>query len=113
MTATPQRLRRVRALVAQQNGPDAWDRTMECIAKEGGLALRQQYLDALCINWLGPIQRRWTRSDKGSWRAPRDWTYRGLRCCLCGREFEATRIDARWCSGACRQRAYRQRGGES
>jgi hypothetical protein len=34
------------------------------------------------------------------------------RTCPCGRSFTASRSDAVYCSNACRQRAYRQRGGE-
>ena len=30
-------------------------------------------------------------------------------CTVCGSTFTATRSDARYCSGPCRQRAYRQR----
>jgi len=32
-------------------------------------------------------------------------------CAVCGRRFAGSRSDARYCSNACRQRAYRQRGG--
>ncbi len=35
------------------------------------------------------------------------------RCTACGRAFTGVRSDARYCSGACRQRAYRQRGGDA
>jgi len=34
---------------------------------------------------------------------------RRIACTGCGREFAPSRSDARWCSSACRQRAYRQR----
>ena len=36
-----------------------------------------------------------------------------VTCQGCGRPFGGARSDARYCSGACRQQAYRQRGGES
>jgi ferredoxin len=32
-----------------------------------------------------------------------------MHCVLCDRLFFSKRIDARYCSGACRQRAYRRR----
>jgi hypothetical protein len=48
----------------------------------------------------------------------RDWRNerlrRGRACdereCVCGRPFRPTRADSRYCSAACRQRAYRLRG---
>jgi hypothetical protein len=70
---------------------------------------QQNYLDALCDAWLGPIQRRATRSDKGTQRSPRGWYPVVLICEECGNERWASRIDARYCSNACRQRAYRSR----
>jgi hypothetical protein len=33
----------------------------------------------------------------------------GRECQECGREFDAVRSDQRYCSAACKQRAYRQR----
>lgn len=35
-----------------------------------------------------------------------------MTCLGCGFSFEPTRADARYCSGACRQKSYRQRQGE-
>jgi hypothetical protein len=34
-------------------------------------------------------------------------------CAACGRAFTGVRTDARYCSNRCRQRAYRERGGEA
>lgn len=36
----------------------------------------------------------------------------GPRCATCTRQFTPARSDARYCSNACRQKAYRQRGGQ-
>src|SRR5262249_3300269 len=46
-----------------------------------------------------------------------EWQLRFVKmaatCETCNREFTARRVDARYCSSACRQRAYRQRKTES
>lgn len=70
------------------------------------------YLEALCTAWLGPVIRRSERSDRGRWhRAPeRVWR---LDCQSCESSFTAARWDARYCSPACRQSAYRQRDDEA
>jgi hypothetical protein len=36
-----------------------------------------------------------------------------VRTCTCGRRFTGVRADARYCSSACRQRAYRERQGRT
>jgi hypothetical protein len=45
------------------------------------------------------------------WVADLDLICNGLslRCLVCGETFEAVRADARYCSNACRQDAYRKR----
>ncbi|MBM4020313.1 MAG: hypothetical protein FJ288_18670 [Planctomycetes bacterium] len=42
------------------------------------------------------------------WHGDRRGCYRHV-CLACGRTFYASRPDARYCRGACRQRAYRRR----
>lgn len=107
MTATPYRLRRLEELFAAKG------RLAELDAIRAEIASRwpdseRKWLDALCISWLGPQQKRWTRSDKGRWREPKQWHY-SLDCQSCGKPYPTNRIDARYCSPACRQRAYRNR----
>lgn len=36
-----------------------------------------------------------------------------IKCWICGKHFQARRIDARYCSNACRQKAYRRKKGSS
>ena len=108
MAATPQRLRQVQALVAAQSGPDAWEAAMRAIAHEPE-ELQQRYLDALCDSWLGRPEPRWPRSDGGLPRGPRDWHYQDMTCEVCEGQFTPSRWDALYCSGACRQKAYRRR----
>jgi hypothetical protein len=108
MTATPKRLQRVEAILALRDGPDHFASTRQQLAAFSP-ELQQQYLDALCNAWLGPLERRATRSDKGIRRGPRDWCHPALICEECLNEYSACRIDARYCSNSCRQRAYRRR----
>lgn len=109
MTATPYRLRRLKAIIAAERGPDFLDQRLAQAGKEGGPELQQQLLDIMCLSWLGPIQPRWPRSDRGAERGPRDWHYQDMTCEVCGGKFTPSRWDALYCSGACRQKAYRRR----
>jgi hypothetical protein len=69
---------------------------------------KAQYLDALCLNWFGAIGPRCPRSDRGRFHQlpERVWS---LACQHCGRDFDASRWDARFCRNACRQAGYRIR----
>ena len=56
----------------------------------------------VCSERCGWTARNRLRAKRGTWMR--------RRCCsVCGTEFVATRVDAKTCSNACRQRAYRQR----
>lgn len=83
MAATPNRLRRVKALIAKQNGPDAFERVIAHVEADAHQAGRPElvgkYLDFLCLAWLGPIERRSQRWDKGCPRGQRSWQYKGLK----------------------------------
>lgn len=57
-------------------------------------------LSRVHLGRCGACYMRW-------WRAGNRHKHR--LCQTCGRTFETTRTDARTCSSACRQRAYRQR----
>jgi hypothetical protein len=108
-TKHPSRARqdRMAGRLAAAQGPGALETLDQVVA---GLApdLAASYLAALCNAWLGCAQRRWPRSDRGGWHQlpERVWD---LYCAACGSAFTASRWDARYCSPACRQRAYRQR----
>jgi hypothetical protein len=54
-------------------------------------------------------------SDRCAQRARRRQRRAELRavCAVCNETFSPRRADARFCSDACRQKAYRQRGGEN
>ena len=43
-----------------------------------------------------------------AWRREQRRSRRRKTCCRCGLPFEAKRVDAKHCSGACRQASYRQ-----
>ncbi len=51
------------------------------------------------LNLRKSIQRRLERGE--------------LICACCGKPFDPTRADARFCSNACRQKSYRQRSAEA
>jgi hypothetical protein len=55
-----------------------------------------------CKRRVLAVERRSRRLAAAAKRKP-------LRCPVCHRQFEATRPDARYCSNACRQGAYRKR----
>jgi hypothetical protein len=107
VTATPYRLRRLEDMFAAEGRLTEFETIRANIARTEPQS-QQLWLDALCISWLGPRQKRWTRSDKGCWREPKQWHYRS-ECRSCGSEYPSNRTDSRYCSPACRQKAYRNR----
>lgn len=78
-----------------------------CMCDEGGTS-RAKYLDALCLSYFGPLPPRHPRSDRGRFHSLPDrcWT---ITCEQCSEHFDASRWDARYCSSACKQKAYRAR----
>lgn len=99
---TRTRLKRLPSIV----GPDRLDAVLLMCDQEG--ASRDEFLDALCLNWFGPLWPRHPRSDRGGFHQlpERCWS---VTCETCEERFEASRWDARYCSPACRQKSYRQR----
>jgi len=69
---------------------------------------RQQakLLDALCVSWFGPLSPKWPRSDRGRFHQLPERVWLTI-CKHCDGEFYRSRPDARFCSNACRQAAYR------
>lgn len=67
--------------------------------------------------FIGPIQRRYCSYECGeatrAGRRDRTRDRTARPCDVCGDTFTPPRSDGRYCSGACRQRAYRRRGGAS
>jgi hypothetical protein len=97
------------SLVEAANGIGALD-TLALVLEPEPEERRKAYLDALCIAWLGPIEHRGQRWDRGIPRGPRRWLVPYQPECVdCGDTFESSRVDALYCSGACRQRAHRRR----
>jgi len=66
------------------------------------------------IGWLNKRPYSWTRiGNYCSWRCRRKHEARkareALHCLECGEPLTASRTDAQYCSGKCRQKAYRAR----
>jgi len=63
---------------------------------------RVRFLTFCCERCRRRAQAAWACEQRRRARSTR-------RCEMCGETFELTRTDAKFCSDACRQRAYRQR----
>ena len=76
---------------------------IESVLKSVPAELRELFLG------LALQHQRAPRSDIGGRHHHRaePWP---MRCIVCSSDFDACRSDARFCSNACRQRAYRRRG---
>ena len=91
----------------------------EIIERGRDYALRDRRARAIFYNWPLPKEKlaHWFCSErcaKRCYRAKereRRAEQRLKECAVCGETFEATRSDAKTCSPACRQKAYRRRTG--
>lgn len=70
-----------------------------------GLPMHISPHDAMMTKWPACSDRCYQRA----WRAARRKTNRAMTCEICETAFQPKRAEARYCSNACRQRAYRQR----
>jgi hypothetical protein len=68
-----------------------------------GIAMSFSSLDAYTTRWVACSTRCYQRA----WRRSR--RMKATLCAMCRRPFQSPRTDARFCSPACRQRAYRER----
>ncbi len=66
------------------------------------------YCDKCRARWDANRQAERDRENQKR-RRRRQWRRTGLTCEVCESHFTPGRVDARYCSPACRQRAYRQR----
>ena len=71
-----------------------------------GIPMRLSRRDAVTSRWAMTCS---TRCYQRALRASRRVKPRIIRCEVCWTEFQAVHVDARYCSAACKQRAYRQR----
>ena len=70
-----------------------------------GIPMRLNSRTASTTRWVMTCS---TRCYQRAWRASRR-VKRIVRCEICWSEFQPVHADARYCSAACKQRAYRQR----
>jgi len=94
-------------------------RTMDSAPRDGRMILGIRFNDIhweyRIIRWVGKQPYPW-RGQGGDWPDSRVdfWTHLlappdGMNCGVCGQVFWPTRVDAHYCSDACRMKAYRKR----
>jgi hypothetical protein len=101
------------AAAAAQRQPERGEHGKPCGRRgdRGEQAPRRRGFIQPPSRWVGYCIRCAHKQELARQRELRRQARANRPCQGCGQRFTGARSDARYCSGACRQKAYRQRGG--